>query len=102
LISDATASAAEVFAMAVEQLENLTLIGEQTHGHFSDMLMRTLPNGWSFTLSNERYFSWEEIDYEQLGIAPNIAITGDVDMLARGKDNILECSLEYLNTALCK
>jgi carboxyl-terminal processing protease len=101
LISDATASAAEVFAMAVDQLENVILIGEQTHGHFSDMLVRSLPNGWTFTLSNERYFSWEEINYEQLGITPDIEITGDADMLAGGQDNILEGTLEYLNAAQC-
>lgn len=35
------------------------------------------------------------IDYEQLGIAPDIEITGDADMLDRGKDNILEGALEY-------
>lgn len=98
LTSDATMGAAEVFVMAIKQLHNVTLIGQKTYGAFSNKLSRTLPNGWAFTLSNERYCSWQGIDYEQQGISPHIEIgfTQVSTMRGTGKDQIIERSLKHL------
>lgn len=102
LTSKATMSAAEVFAMAMTQLDWVTLIGETTYGAFSNILDRSLPNGWSFGLSNQRYSSWEGIDYEQLGISPDIKIKARRPAIRKGGDNMLNAGVRALQrTARC-
>jgi C-terminal processing protease CtpA/Prc len=102
LTSKATMSAAEVFAMAMTQLDWVTLIGETTYGAFSNILDRSLPNGWSFGLSNQRYSSWEGIDYEQVGISPDIKIKARRPAIRKGGDNMLNAGVRALQrTARC-
>jgi carboxyl-terminal processing protease len=72
LTSSFTASAAEIFAMGTLDMPNATRIGEPTAGGFSNMLTKTLPNGWQFSLSNERYTAVDGKCYEGLGIPVNI------------------------------
>src|SRR5262249_44374285 len=53
-------SAAETFAMALLGRDpHVTRIGANTQGVFSDELVRRLPNGWTFGLSNEIYLTKE-------------------------------------------
>ncbi|MFD8933728.1 S41 family peptidase [Streptomyces sp. NPDC059578] len=73
LISGATVSAGETFTHAVQERPGLTtLIGENTQGVFSDTLGRELPNGWQFTLSNERYTDPRGRSFEGPGIPADI------------------------------
>ena len=74
LTSELTASAAEIFVLALLQRPGLTLIGEPTQGILSDTLERHLPNGWYLTLSNEVYRSFDGEHYEDSGIPPHIRI----------------------------
>jgi carboxyl-terminal processing protease len=98
LTSSNTMSAAEVQTMILKNpaLPNVTLIGETTYGIFSNMLEKTLPNGWEFSLSNERYLSADNEDYEQIGIRPDIEEIGSEAALDNAKDNILERALREL------
>lgn len=68
LTSEYTASAAEVFSLALLARDKVTFVGENTNGSFSDSLPKTLPNGWSFALSNEQYQDIKGNDYESIGI----------------------------------
>ncbi|MFO6424920.1 S41 family peptidase [Motilimonas sp. KMU-193] len=68
LTSEYTASAAEVFGLAMLARDKVTFVGENTNGSFSDSLPKTLPNGWSFSLSNEQYQDSKGNDYESIGI----------------------------------
>lgn len=63
-----TASAAEVFGLMMRNLPHVTLMGEASQGELSDMLEKRLPNGWSFTLSNEFYLSPQGEWFEHQGI----------------------------------
>ena len=72
LISGETASAAEIFAMAMRALPQVTLIGATTQGILSDELYRTLPNGWSFSLSNEIYLAHDDALFEAVGVPPEV------------------------------
>lgn len=84
LTSKLTASAAEIFVLALLQRPHLTLIGEPTQGILSDTLERHLPNGWLVTLSNEMYRAFDEQCYEDVGIPPHI----HMPFLAReGREN---------------
>ncbi len=89
LTSRLTASAAEIFVMAMQTLPNVTVIGEPTSGAHSDILGRTLPNGWEFGLSNEIYYASDGQVYESVGLQPDIAIPVNVENLLAGQDDML-------------
>ena len=72
LIGPETASAAEVFTLAMRALPQTTLIGAPTMGVFSDGFCRCLPNGWELELSNEVYRSIDGELFEVGGIPPDI------------------------------
>ncbi|MDX1599443.1 MAG: S41 family peptidase [Marinobacter sp.] len=74
LTSELTASAAEIFVLALLQHPRVTFIGEPTHGILSDTLERHLPNGWELTLSNEIYRASDGEIYEDTGIPPHIRL----------------------------
>lgn len=97
LTSNFTASAAETFTLAMKELPNVTLIGENTNGIFSTMLSKTLPNGWNVTLSNEYWTDQGNISYEVTGITPDIAAPfpsrADRD---NENDPVLEKALDFL------
>ncbi len=74
LTSDWSASATEIFLLAMKELPYVTQIGNTTEGIFSDMYPFRLPNGWIATLSNQQYFSAAMKNYEGIGIKPDIEI----------------------------
>lgn len=74
LTSDWSASATEIFLLAMRELPYVTVIGNTTEGIFSDIYPFKLPNGWIATLSNQQYFSAAMINYEGKGIPPDVAI----------------------------
>lgn len=97
LTSELTASAAEIFVLALLQHPRITLIGEPTQGILSDTLERHLPNGWHLTLSNEIYRAHDGQLYEDVGIPPHIRL----HYLGRkgreeGKDPMLERVLKLV------
>ena len=88
-----TISAGETFVMAtMERQPKVTRIGTATAGHFSDMLPRTLPNGWLFALPNERFIDKNGRSYDKSGI-PAHTTTYDTEL----KDASLLSAISYLN-----
>lgn len=71
LIGPESASATEIMALSAMSMENITRIGSRTEGVFSDVMDRTLPNGWEFGLSNEVYQDLEGNSYEAIGVPPD-------------------------------
>ena len=55
-------------------LPNVTHYGEPTFGALSDILGKTLPNGWGLSLSNEHYVDVAGEAWEGRGIAPEVPI----------------------------
>ena len=74
LTSDWSASATEIFILAMKELPYVTIIGDTTEGILSDMYPFKLPNGWKATLSHQQYFSTKMINYEGKGIEPDFKI----------------------------
>ncbi|MEM6893245.1 MAG: S41 family peptidase [Bacteroidota bacterium] len=68
LTSQQTGSAAEAFSMATLSLQHFKRIGAATSGAMSTALEKTLPNGWSFAISNEINLDLEGNVYENIGI----------------------------------
>lgn len=71
LTSHQTASAPEIAALGSLAIGNITRIGSNTEGIFSDILEKKLPNGWTLHLSNEIYQDRTGTCYESTGIPPN-------------------------------
>ena len=74
MTSNVTVSAAEIFAIAMRALPNVTHVGQTTRGSLSDVLTKRLPNGWFVTLSNEVYLDADGKAWEGQGVAPTVAI----------------------------
>jgi Peptidase family S41 len=73
LTSIDSVSAAETFAMALfGRPRRVVRIGESTQGVFSDVLGRSLPNGWSFGLPNEIYLAEDGRSFDGPGVPPDI------------------------------
>ncbi|GAB5521225.1 MAG: hypothetical protein RhofKO_34760 [Rhodothermales bacterium] len=100
LTSRQTGSAGDVQALVLKDLPNVTLVGEPTAGAFSNALPRTLPNGWTLRLSNERYVSRDGMQYEQQGVPPDVAVAPSEHALDAGEDPMLEAALSVLAVAL--
>jgi hypothetical protein len=98
LIGPLTISAGETFTQAMMgRTPHVTRIGENTQGVFSDVLGRSLPNGWRFGLPNEVFRTPQGNTFDGLGIPPDIAVVvfADSDVTA-GKDPVLGKALELL------
>ncbi len=96
LVSPLTASAAEVLVLPLLYRPATAIVGERTAGCFSDALEKVLPNGWSLTLSNERYLDARGIDREQIGIEPNVPVSVRYSDFVDGYDPCVDAALRAL------
>jgi len=96
LTSGGTFSAAETFLLAMQVRDDVTLLGERSSGHFSDMLESRLPNGWGYTYSGERYRAADGEVYEGLGAPVDVALDFDPGAFREGRDVMLEEALALL------
>jgi len=74
LTSRVTGSAAEIFTLAMRALPNVTHAGGRTRGNLSDMLIKSLPNGWTVSLSSEVYLDHRKRSFEWIGIPPAVPL----------------------------
>ena len=74
LTSNQTASAAEVFTLAMRALPQVTLVGESTQGGLSDQLDKQLSNGWPASVANEYYLTPQGESFEATGIPVDLEI----------------------------
>ena len=96
LTSGYTFSAAETFALAMRVRSNVTLLGEPTSGHFSDLESAQLPNGWPYTYSSERYRAADGNVYEGQGVPVDVAVEFDSAAFQLGVDNMFEAAVARL------
>lgn len=68
LTSPQTGSAAETFAVATLSMDHVKRIGAATAGAMSTALDKKLPNGWSFSISNELFMDNTGKNYENTGV----------------------------------
>jgi hypothetical protein len=93
-----TVSAGETFTMALlGRKPNIKRIGLNTQGVFSDVLKRTLPNGWVFHLPNEVYLTKERKAFDATGVPPDVRLKFfSFEDLNNGRDAALEAALRLL------
>ena len=97
LTSATTASAAEVFVLAMGSFENVTIMGESTQGAFSDVLTSRVTSDIVFGFSNEYYLSTTGQWFEHVGIPVDTQIPFLTSLQReQNRDYALEKALENL------
>jgi CubicO group peptidase (beta-lactamase class C family) len=97
LAGGSTVSAGEVMTLALQSLPQATVIGEPTHGSLSDALLHQLPNGWTLTLSNERYQDPTGQLLEVQGVLPDVPAYPYLSLdLPLRSDSALDLALQLL------
>lgn len=97
LTSELTTSGAEIFTLLMRADPRTVHIGDPTAGALSDVLSKTLPNGWVVDLSNEVYLDHEGQLWEGPGIAPDIAVPhASLQDLIEERDSVLEEAIKQL------
>jgi carboxyl-terminal processing protease len=99
LSCDSVFSGGEVFALAMKQLPNVTIIGDDTNGIFSYQLEKKLPNGWRYRLSYQMYFSADMVCYEGRGVPVDIKLLNNKSDIENGVDPLIVRALEVIETA---
>lgn len=99
LIGVQSISAAETFTQALlNRKPKVIRVGETTQGVFSDVLGRSLPNGWRFGLANERFVT-DGKSFDNVGIAPDVSVESLTPAArATGRDAAIEKALSILKT----
>lgn len=94
IVGPNTASAAEIFTIPMRRLSHVGVIGENTAGILSDILVKPLPNGWNVGLSNEVYLDADGVSFEGVGITPDIEVSVfSVEAIQAGMDPALDVAL---------
>ena len=99
LSCDSVFSGAEVFALAMKQLPNVTMIGDDTNGIFSYQLEKKLPNGWRYRLSYQMYFSADMVCYEGRGVPVDIRLLNKKGDIENGVDPLISCALDVIEAS---
>lgn len=71
--SPITASAAEVFTLAMVEVADADVVGSPSFGEFSDAIDWVLPDGTEFTLSMENYTDLAGTNHEGTGIPVDVS-----------------------------
>lgn len=97
LTSGGTFSAGESFVLAMRERPGVTVLGERTSGHLSDLFDLRLPNGWHATYSGEQLRAADGEIYEARGVPPDVEVPLDAAALEAGTDRMLDAALALLS-----
>lgn len=93
-----TYSAAEGFVVALRTLPHVVTVGDTTGGGAGNPIRRELPNGWTYRIPRWVVWTIDGLQYEGVGLPPDIPL-GDTDPeLAQGRDPILERAIAELES----
>jgi carboxyl-terminal processing protease len=81
LTSHRTASGAEIFTLGTLAYPEIRRFGSSTHGVFSEILWKNLPNSWEFSLSNEVYSDPNGNVYETIGVPVDNEINYSIERI---------------------
>ena len=96
LTNDSVFSGGDVFAMVAKALPNVTIVGDHTNGIFSYQFEGVLPNGWTYCLSNQIYYSSDMVCYESTGIPVDLEVTNSRNDLESRVDSVFATAIEVL------
>ncbi len=96
LSSRATMSSAEMFVMAMQNLPQVTIVGDTTAGGIGNPIYRELPNGWTYRLSTAITADAQGRIMEGVGVFPDLPILTTTSDSSKGIDRILEKGIEII------
>ncbi len=106
LINSNTASAAELFASALQDYKKATLVGETTFGKGTVQRIISLPDGTGIGISNSMYYPPYSDNFEDVGVIPDVACEMDESVadkniykITDAEDTQLQKAIEILNGA---
>ncbi|SFT39562.1 Tricorn protease C1 domain-containing protein [Lishizhenia tianjinensis] len=88
-----TISAGERLVMALQTLPNVTTVGDTTNGSISSMILRELPNAWNFSVCPQQVESHDGMNYEGIGLIPDVLIENTSAQMQAKTDATLEHAL---------
>ncbi len=97
LTNDRTVSAADIFLLIMDNLPQVTIMGDRTNGSYSDIYSRKLPNGWTINLSNQRYLTVDGNNYEGLGNPVDIEAHNTAGDFKEKNDRVLMKAVHHLS-----
>ncbi|MEM8526872.1 MAG: S41 family peptidase [Bacteroidota bacterium] len=96
LTNDKSISAADVMALMMAELDNVTIIGENSNGSYSDIYSKKLPNKWTINLSNQRYLTTDNENYEGIGTPVNVEVKNKLENYVNKDDKVLNKAFELI------
>ncbi|HET7563597.1 MAG TPA: S41 family peptidase [Gemmatimonadaceae bacterium] len=90
-------SAAEEFVLAMHALPTVTTLGDTTGGGSGNPLVRELPNGWTYQISQWIEYTPQGRTFEGVGLAPDTAIPVFPQDRSRGIDRQLRSAVRRLS-----
>jgi C-terminal processing protease CtpA/Prc len=67
-----------------------TIVGDTTGGASGGPIVRELPNGWTYELSQWIEYTPNKTTFEGVGLAPDVVVKPTSATFAAGKDEVLE------------
>ena len=98
LTNQGTASASEILAGALQDLDRATLIGTRTFGKGSVQLVFDLSDGSSIHVTSSRWFTPNGHQLDGEGLEPDIPVELTQEAIDAGRDEILERAVDFLQT----
>ncbi len=99
LVDEATASAGEIIALALQDLAGATLLGTKTFWKWSIQTLHEFPkDGSSLKYTVGKRYAPNGINIDHEGITPDISLEFDAEKyILNGKDNQLQKAIELLS-----
>lgn len=98
LIERNSASASEVFSLAIRDFQAGTLIGGKSAGALGTVAYWPLGDGTSLGVTNSVYESAKGVKLNGIGVTPDITVTWTTEDILNGRDPQLEAAVTQLET----
>lgn len=90
-------SSAEDFVLAMRTFPNVKVVGDTTAGASGGPLVRELPNGWTFQISEWMEFTPDKQTFEGIGLAPDVVTKSTAAAFYAGSDVTLDRALSLVH-----
>ncbi len=88
-----TISAAERYLLALRTLPNVTFLGDTSSGGISTKVGKELANGWFYSVAPQKVETHDGMNFEGMGIPPNIYVKNTMNEITAGQDRTLEAAV---------
>jgi carboxyl-terminal processing protease len=96
LVNNATASASEIVAGAIQDYERGVLIGTETYGKASVQFIFDLSDGSSVHITNARWLTPNRQEIDGVGLTPDIVVPITQEDYEAGRDPQVDQAIAYL------